>query len=157
MEQISIPFNYNSLGRVDFIADVLTGDCKSFKSVWFKLDSGSDFTTISCDDLYNLGYTRKFLEGCAYHATSASTASSDIRLHYINNISLKFEYREIQSCRIFFALDSQLRSLFGSDILKYFNREVNYDEGMLWLTRTKKAPGLSEGELPLQIYTIEGK
>ncbi|MCL2386662.1 MAG: retropepsin-like domain-containing protein [Defluviitaleaceae bacterium] len=156
MGSISIPFEFNSLGRVDFNANVMTSGYKSFKGVRFKLDSGSDFTTIDSKDLYNLGYTREFLESCPFHHLSASTASSDIRLQYIENISIKFGEREIQNCRIFFALDSQLRSLFGSDILKYFNWGVNYDKKVLRLDKTENAPALSKGEKPLHIYTIEG-
>ncbi|MCL2356083.1 MAG: retropepsin-like domain-containing protein [Defluviitaleaceae bacterium] len=156
MGTINIPFVFNSLGRVDFFADVATSDYKSFKGVRFKLDSGSDFTTIDSQDLYNLGYTREFLETCPFHHLSATTASSNIRLRYIKNISIKFGEREIQNCRIFFALDSQLRSLFGSDILKYFNWGVNYDKKVLLLDKVGNAPMLSEGEEPLHIYIIEG-
>ncbi|MCL2223729.1 MAG: retroviral-like aspartic protease family protein [Defluviitaleaceae bacterium] len=155
MGAIIIPFEFNSLGRVDFNANVMTSDFKSFKGVRFKLDSGSDFTTIDSKDLYNLGYTHKVLERCPFHHLIASTASSDIRLQYIQNVSIKFSEHEIQNCRIFFALDSQLRSLFGSDILKYFNWGVNYDNKILQLDKTKNMPVLSEGEKPLQIYTIE--
>jgi len=156
MGLIIIPFEFNSLGRVDFNANVMTSDFKSFKGVRFKLDSGSDFTTIDSKDLYNLGYTREFLENCPFHHLSATTASSNIRLQYIKNISIKFSEREIQNCRIFFALDSQLRSLFGSDILKYFNWGVNYDKRVLQLDKAENMPALSEGEEPLQIYTVEG-
>ena len=156
MGTINIPFVFNSLGRVDFFADVVTSEYKSFKGVRFKLDSGSDFTTIDSKDLYSLGYTREFLESCPFHHLSASTASNNIRLQYIKNISIKFGGREIQNCRIFFALDSQLRSLFGSDILKYFNWGVNYDKKLLQLNKTENAPALSEGEEPLQIYFAEG-
>jgi hypothetical protein len=54
MEQIIIPFESSNLGRVDFDASVMTGNLKSFKDVRFKLDSGSDFTTIDCECLQNL-------------------------------------------------------------------------------------------------------
>ena len=157
MEPIIIPFESSSLGRVDFDARVTTGDHKSFKAVRFKLDSGSDFTTIDCKDLDNLGYTHEFLKSCQFHPTNAFTASSDIKLQYITNVSIKFGYREIQGCRIFFAFGTQLRSLFGSDILKYFNWEVNFDESLLRLTQTVKKPLLSTGENSLQIYSVEGK
>lgn len=157
MEQIIIPFESSNLGRIDFDASVMTGDLKSFKGVRFKLDSGSDFTTVDCDDLQNLGYTREFLESCPAHPSGVSTASGDMRLQYIKNITIKFGDREIQGCRIFFALDTQLRSLFGSDILKYFNRSVDYDDELLRLTKRKKLPLLSEGETPLQIYYVEQK
>jgi len=57
--------------------------------------------------------------------------------------------------RVFFALGTNLRSLFGSDILKYFNREVSYDDGELRLLELVKKPSLSSGEKPIYIYTVE--
>ena len=156
MEPIIIEFIPNNLGRVIFLAEVMTGDFKSFRDVSFKLDSGSDFTTINVKDLFDLGYTREFLEKCPHHKTSASTADeSDLPLQYISNVSIKFNERELQSCRIFFALDTKLKSLFGSDILKYFNRDINYDTGILRLNERVNKPQLSEGETPLQIYALE--
>ena len=101
MEPIVIPFVSNNLGRVDFTADVMKSDYKSFGSVLFKLDSGSDFTTIDCADLDELGYTQDFLESRPFHPSSVSTASSEIRLQYITNVSVKFGNREIQGCRVF--------------------------------------------------------
>ena len=159
MELIIIPFLPSNLGRVNFDIEVMDGDRKSFGNVSFKLDSGSDFTTISCEELYNLGYDREFLENCPYYHTNASTASKDdqLKLQYIPNVSIKFVDREIQGCRIFFALDTKLRSLFGSDILKYFNWEVNYDTGILKLSQSANNPQLSEGESPLQIYSVDDR
>jgi len=159
VQPIIIQFVPNNLGRVEFLADVMTGDCKTFGGVEFKLDSGSDFTTISCDDLETLGYSLEYLKSCPYHELKASTASDEYRLplQYITNVSIKFEDRELQGCRIFFALDTRLRSLFGSDILKYFNREINYDNGELLLTELDNSPLLSEGETPIQIYSLESK
>jgi hypothetical protein len=132
VEPIVIEFVPNNFGRVSFFAGVTTGDFKSFKDVSFKLDSGSDFTTLSINDLLDLGYTREFLADCPRHNNDAATADeSSLQLQYIHNLSIKFVDRELQGCRIFFALDTRLKSLFGSDILKYFNRDVNYDTGTL--------------------------
>ena len=158
MHPIIIPFDPNNLGRVEFDAGVITGDRKTLGSVEFKLDSGSDFTTISCDDLETLGYSLEILKACPHYESKASTASDDFRLplQYITNVSIKFEDRELQGCRVFFALNTKLRSLFGSDILKYFNWEVNYDKGELRLTELASKPLLSEGEIPIHIYTLEG-
>jgi len=157
MPPIIIPFTPNYLGRVIFNADVITGDLKSFDRVVFKLDSGSDFTTIEFAVLLSLGYTREFLKNCPSHDEVISTAYQDNKkpLQYISNISIKFEDRELQGCRIFFALDSNLKSLFGSDILKYFNWGVNYDEGIFHLNERKNAPLLQENEHPIHIYSLE--
>ena len=159
MHPIIIPFDTNNLGRVEFLSDVMTGNRMSFGSVEFKLDSGSDFTTISCDDLETLGYSIEYLKTCPFHKSKASTASDEFHLplQYITNISIKFEDRELQGCRVFFALNTKLRSLFGSDMLKYFNREINYDNGTLTLNKLTSAPVLSEGETPIHIYLLEEK
>ena len=157
MAPIIIKFTSDNLGRVIFDADVMTGDRKSLKTVVFKLDSGSDFTTINCDDLENLGYSNDFLKTCPFHQIKASTASSGhtLPLQYISNISIKFQDRELQGCRMFFAIGTNLRSLFGSDILKYFNREINYDKGELRLTELANKPMQSQGEVPIHIYSVE--
>ena len=128
MEPIVIPFVSNNLGRVDFTADVMKSDYKSFGSVLFKLDSGSDFTTIDCADLDELGYTQDFLESRPFHPSSVSTASSDIRLQYITNVSVKFG-----------------------------NREINYDDRIMRLAQARRKPQLSEGETRLHIYSIEDR
>jgi len=47
-------------------------------------------------------------------------------------------------------------STASGDILKYFNWNVNYDKKVLQLDKAENVPLLSEGEEPLQIYTIEG-
>ena len=72
-------------------------------------------------------------------------------------MSLKFDDRELQGCKVYFALGTKLRSLFGSDILKYFNWKINYDKGLFQLTQAENKPLLSEGETSLQIYYIRGK
>jgi hypothetical protein len=157
MRPINILIERNSLGRVVFEAQVSKGDFKSFGSVWFKLDSGSDFTTLHVKDLYDLGFTHEQLKNCPVHSNLASTASEDgnLTLQYLSNISVKFGDRELQGCRVFFALDTNLRSLFGSDLLKYFNYSVSYDDGILRLTETKEKPILSKGEVPIQIYSLD--
>jgi hypothetical protein len=98
MQPIIIPFAPSGLGRVEFTASVLAGDRKSLGNVDFKLDSGSDFTTISCDDLKKLGYTQEFLQGCPVHANVASIATEEItlQLQYITDVSIKFGDRELQ-------------------------------------------------------------
>jgi hypothetical protein len=156
MQSIIIPFKKSGLGRVEFFADVSTADGKALRRVEFKLDSGSDFTTISRDDLRTLGYTPDFLQSCPVHPDGVFAASDGplIRLRYINNVSVKFGDREIQGCCMFFSLEVNLRNLFGCDILKYFNREVDYDKGEFRLTQRPQAPLLTPGEAPLQIYTL---
>ena len=156
MSPIVIPFNPSKLGRVRFFADVSTGNRKSLKSIQFKLDTGSDFTTLSCKDLGILGYTREFLESRPFHENDAvfgdNVTTSPIR--YIRDVSIKFDDRELQGCRIFFALDTELQSFFGSDLLKYFNIEINNDAHELRLTTCVNKPSLASGETPIHIYSL---
>lgn len=153
MESIVITFSPQVTGRIEFGVEVMTADRLSFRTVEFKLDTGSDFTTLSCDDLLLLGYTDAFLQTCNIYG-KASSAAGDLDLRYIDNISIKFRDREIQGCRIFFALRSHLRSLFGSDILRYFNYSVNNDIGELKMSMAAKIPKLTHGEPPLHIYSL---
>ena len=157
MLPITIQFIPNNLGRIEFRTQVMTGDRKSLKDVDFKYDSGSDFTTISHKTLKYLGYTDEFLKSCPVHENGANLAMDEkkIPLQYIKNVSIKFGDRELQHCRVFFAMGTGLRSLFGSDILKYFNREINYDTGELKLTERKSEVTLSTGETQIQIYSLE--
>ncbi|MCL1886270.1 MAG: retropepsin-like domain-containing protein [Dehalococcoidia bacterium] len=133
--------------------DVMTADRLSFESVLFKLDTGSEFTTLSSKDLDLLGYTVAFLQSCKVYG-NASSAAGNVVLQYIDDVSIKLGDREIQGCRVFFARGSQLHSLFGSDILRYFNYSVNYDTGELQMSLAAKAPKLAQGEPQLHIYSL---
>jgi hypothetical protein len=135
---------------------VSTAEGLSLRPIDFKLDSGSDFTTMSCNDLYDLGYTAEFLQNCPTYAGGASAASEglSLRLRYISNVSIKFGDRELQGSRIYFSLETNLRNLFGCDILKYFNREIDYDNGEMRLTQRAEVPQLAPGETLLHIYAL---
>jgi len=158
MKPIIIPFKTNSLGRIMFNTGILAGDYKSTKDVEFKFDSGSDFTTIHWDVLTEvLEFSEKFLDDCPFHHDPASAAGTkDIPLQYITNMSMKFGDRELQGVRIFFAKNTEMRSLLGSDVLKYFNWDVNYDKGIFQLAERETKPLLSKGEeRPIEIYSLE--
>ena len=124
---IIVPFTSNELGRVIFRANIMTGNRRSFEPVDFKLDSGSDFTTISCEDLDSLGYDEEYLRSCKIHGTAYTATAGAVNLQYIENVSIKFGDRELQNCRIFFALGSDLHTLFGSDILKYMTIQTAHN------------------------------
>ena len=163
MESIVIPFTQLSVGRVEFDAEVLTADGKSLDTVTFKLDTGSDFTTLSYDDLKLLGYSDEFLRTSAVYDTKATSAGGNLKLQYMDGISIKFGNRELQNCRVFFALGTNLKSLFGSDILKYFNYSVNFDiddtgtTGEFRMSVAARVPALSAGEKQIQIYSLDMK
>ena len=102
MPPIVIPFTSNDLGRILFNAHVSTSDSKSLKRVNFKLDYGSDFTTLSCEDLDILGYSYEYLKNCPAHEDGASLAADEVNVpvQYITNVSIKFGDRELQHCRV---------------------------------------------------------
>jgi hypothetical protein len=157
MEPITIPIKKSGWGRVVFDAMVSTGDMKSLDLATFKLDSGSDFTTLSETTLKNLGYTDEYLRSRPAHAGEASTATEDDKLknlQYIEHVSIKFEDRELQGCRIYFALGTKLRNLFGCDMMRYFNREIDYDKCEMRLTERVTDPQLLDDEKPIQIYNL---
>jgi hypothetical protein len=154
MMPIKIEFIPTALGRIDFRADVMTANKLSLKPITFKLDTASDFTTLSCEDLFKLGYTESQLQACPVHEGGADTGGGNLPLRYLTNVSIKFGDREIQGARVFFALGTKLRSLFGCDILKYFNFSVDYDKGEFMMNPVTKKPGLTAGESSVHIYSL---
>ena len=57
---IVINFKPSNLGRVNFELDVRRADGLSHRRVMFKLDSGSDFTTLSMRDFGHFRIYREF-------------------------------------------------------------------------------------------------
>ena len=154
---IIIQFYPCFLGRVEFDAYVLKNDLRTHGIVRFKLDSGSDITTLSCKDLANLGYPDSYLLSRPKYATTVTTADGKIvSLRYLDDVSIKFNDRELQGCRVYFALGTKMRSLFGNNILRYFKREIDYDIGELKLFERSAHSILSANETPIQIYSLEG-
>jgi len=154
---IIIPFIPNQLGRILFPVQVQSGDGLSHREVEFKLDTGSDFTLLSQGSLKKLGYSEAMLKACPTFKGNPSTANSKQggKLQYLSNISIKFFDREIQGCTVYFSLVDDYRNLFGADILKYFNKNIDEDKGILTLTKKIKPPLLLENEVPIQIYSLE--
>ncbi|MCL2086845.1 MAG: retropepsin-like domain-containing protein [Oscillospiraceae bacterium] len=174
MTPIKINFETDERGRVDFEADVTTFDSKSLRPIKFKLDTASDFTTLSDEALERLGYTEELLlNECNDITHKAITGAGEIPLRHIDNVSIKFGDREIQHARVFFMLKKdldikirqaidkgeikqpKLNTLLGSDLMKHFNFTVNYDDLELTLWKTTRTPKLSQGEKPIQIYSVE--
>ncbi|MCL1987851.1 MAG: retroviral-like aspartic protease family protein [Firmicutes bacterium] len=152
---IVINFDTNEMGRILMNVKVLKGDLLSHKTVRFKLDTGADYTVIARETLKDLGYTDEFLRSCPkdkYPATMAD--GTKVQLYYIPNVSIMFKEREIQNCRIYFSLDAKMRTLFGCNILKFFNYTVNYDSSEILLQERSTLPKLAEGEQPIQVYEI---
>jgi predicted aspartyl protease len=127
------------------------------RRVSLTLDTGSDFTVLNQDVLYDLGYTEDFLKSCPVHGTTATSWSGvESTIRYIDDFSIEFSGdRAVRKCRIFFTLESDTSNLLGSDILKYFNYNVNLDKGELTLTKRENEPPLSNGESRLFVYSLE--
>jgi len=152
---IILDFETNEVGRILIDVKVLTGNSLSHKTVKFRLDTGADYTIIGMDTLRHLGYTDEFLHSCPkekYPATAAN--NTKVQLHYLENVSIMFNEREIQGCRIYFSPNAKMRNLFGCNILKYFNYMINYDFAEILLQERSTMPQLSEGEKPIQVYEI---
>ncbi|MCL1999115.1 MAG: retroviral-like aspartic protease family protein [Turicibacter sp.] len=156
-EPIMIDFTSDKWGRVYIKADILKSDLLSFDEIEFKLDTASDFVTLSMTDLYKLGYTDEHLRTCPTHGIVTTADGKEIVLQYLTNISIKFEDREFQQVKVYFAIGTKMRTLFGNNILKYFNLTIDRDKGFVALNRRTTEPTLSAGELPLQIYSLQGK
>jgi len=160
-EPINIEFKTTSIGRIKFAADVMTADCGTLEPIEFELDTASDFTTLSRADLETLGYTAKQLADCPVHSVQARTGGGKFTLQYITNVSIKLAGRELQQTRVFFAKEEEyqklLGTLFGVDLLKYFNFAVNYDKGLLTLQKVETLPQLSTGESRVNIYSVENE
>jgi len=154
MLPIVITFMPSVLGRVVFEAEVLTADRLTLDTVTFKLDTGSDFTTLSCKALASLGYTDEILSTCSIYGT-ATTGGGNVLLQYIDNVSIKFGDREIQGCRVFFALGTKLSSLFGSDILKHFTYTVDNELCEFRMSATKRVVTTQAGDPQIQIYSLD--
>jgi len=157
LKPIIIKFLSNNLGRIEFEAQVMTGDRMSLDTITFKLDTGSDFTILCYEDLKLLGYSDKTLRNSPHFESDKVSVytGSTVKLQYIENVSIKFGDRELQGCKVFFAFATKSHNLFGGDILKFFNTEINYDESELRLTERKYKPTLSKGETPIQVYLLE--
>jgi hypothetical protein len=168
-QPIIIPFTTNDFGRVMFTAQVLKQDFKSHGRVDFQYDSGSDITLLSVAALDDLDYERSFLETCPIVSVedgrpvivntadgkTARTSDGELaHLRCIRNLTIKFGNRELVGCTIYFALDSDMSTLFGGNILKYFNREINYDAAQFILTPRTTQPVLSGNEKPIQVYSV---
>ena len=67
MHPIVITFTKISTGRIEFNADIMTADRLSFDTIRFKLDTGSEFTTLSHADLIQLGYEYDYLRKCKHY------------------------------------------------------------------------------------------
>ena len=169
MKKIEIDFAPNGLGRVEFEVKIpVIGDRRKhqmFAQVTFKLDTASDFTTLSLRDLKKLGYKLDELKKCDFHIDSKTgervLVNGRFPIQYMDDFMIIIGQTVIKNVRVFFVTNESenLRSLFGGDITKYFNYTVNSDERRLTLWKMISEPDLIPGEIPIEIcaYTDENE
>jgi len=155
-ENLTIKIDTDDYGQVFVYPHILTRDKKVKERIKFELDSGSSYTTMSCDDLSILGYEKSILNSFKDYK-SVKTAGGEIMLKHLGYITLLFEGIGIDNVNIYFSLDYEgktLGTLLGSDFLKFFNYSVNYDIPELYIEKTKRIPPVTRDEKPLKIYSI---
>ncbi|MCL1999015.1 MAG: retroviral-like aspartic protease family protein [Turicibacter sp.] len=152
---IIVKFAENNDGLIKGNIGVLKADRLSHSDVEFKIDTGANLTVINHKHLANLGYTQEFLQNCPdYTEREVTTANGVVvTLKYIDHMSLMFGDREIQNCKIYFSLESDMRTLFGTDFLRRFNLTINYDDRKVLLY--KRDMEITVGEIQPQIYSLD--
>ncbi|MCL1999012.1 MAG: retroviral-like aspartic protease family protein [Turicibacter sp.] len=152
---IILKFAEDEDGKILTNINVLKADHLSHGEVEFKVDTGATLTIINHEHLANLGYTQEFLQNCPrYTKKNVTTADgTSIQLRYLPDISLMFEDSEIQQCEIYFSLESDMRTLFGTDILQLFNIMIDYDSGEVRLYKRNIEPVSGKGQP--QVYSLD--
>ena len=137
---IRLTYTDNNIGRISVSMNVKHQTTKIMTPIKMKFDTGSDFTTISQDDLYDLGYDYSYLKTRPYYQLPPSAAASSLKvpLQHLNGVDIQLDNQHISNCVIYFALDCGLRSLLGADILKYFNHNINRDDCYIDLSWKKQ-------------------
>ena len=136
----ALEFIPNNIGRIELTLSIQKANKINMEDIDFALDTGSDFTTIGIKHLIQLGYTKELLQNCPYHKNLATTVATEhsIDLQYIDNVTVLIDCIELKNRRIYFSMDKNVKNLLGSDLLKYFNMEINRDIGLVFLTLTKE-------------------
>jgi len=122
----------------------------------FKVDTGSDFTVLRLDDLIRLGYNMESLKIYPVHEHRASTVAEEngLILHYIDGVTLELGCVTLYNRRIFFS-DQIVRNLLGSDILKYFNIEIDREANLFKARLMNDVISRIESGLEKDIYVLE--
>ena len=148
MPKLSMPES----GRIVCNVKIRPHDSPILRVVEFKIDTGADFSTISKETLYALGYTpnwinenKKLMKGTTSVATGEEVKSYNIHLPFVNIYGAKginypfailldkdkdLPKPTCDGCKYTEAKKFDYRLLLGNDILSCFNviidRENNY-------------------------------
>jgi len=135
-------FEFKEFGRVYISIDIKPYDSVTMQPVDFKVDTGADTTTISKDDLFNLGYDMKWIMQNVVifkEADKPTTASGEkvnagyIQLPLINILGYEGKFWPFQ---VIIDNDKDFRNLLGRDLLTGFNYDFNNDNDILSVKRT---------------------
>ena len=124
-------------------------DKSSYDEVEFKVDTGADRSTISPQDLIDLGYNTSSIHKLFKHTGSGSTASGETSRHFSIDLSIRhimgqlvpkgftfpfvckwerdipYPKPDCDGCKLAGTVSGIFRSLLGNDILSCFDATIN--------------------------------
>jgi predicted aspartyl protease len=134
---------FSEYGRVYLPIEIKPNDAVIMSPVKFKVDTGADGTTISKNDLFDLGYDMDWLKQntVVYSDIDKPTTASGekinagyVQLPLINIFGYEGKYWPFQ---IIIDEDKDFRNLIGRDLLTGFNYWFNNDEDIFTIERAK--------------------
>ena len=141
---IMIKLGFAEYGRVIASIDIKPMNDIMLYPIDFKVDTGADKTTISKEDLFEIGYNMKWIKQNAIvfkDDEKPTTASGDkINAGYVQLPLINIFGYEGRSWPFQIIMDESqdFRNLLGRDLLTGFNYEFNNDDDEFTITRTKK-------------------
>ena len=134
-------FDFAELGRVYVPINIKPLVDTTMREVFFKVDTGADFTTISKEDLMHLGYGMDWIKSNAVvfaDEQKPTTATGDkvnagvIQLPFINILGYEGKQWPFQ---IIMDEDHDFRNLLGRDLLAGFNYSFSNDKKQFSIER----------------------
>ncbi|MDR2166288.1 MAG: retropepsin-like domain-containing protein [Clostridiales bacterium] len=150
-------------GKIIVPMNIQDANLKDMSEVDFKVDTGSDYTTISKKELYTLGYSADWIKQNAIrNDRDAKTADgSTIPIYFLQIPKMNILGTEVSNMRLHILLDGDggaardLNNLLGLDLLLSFNYMVNNDEDEFIIHRTTK-PSKTKTIYPeVQLFNLD--
>ena len=134
--------SFGPFRRVYIPINIKPLDDTTMKPLGFKVDTGADFTTISKENLYALGYTKEWIKENAVveqgNSTTTATgeviASGIVQLPLINILGYEAKNWPFG---IVLGEGKDYRNLLGRDLLSGFNYTFNNDREQLEIERAE--------------------
>jgi len=153
MPKLTIPKS----GRIACKVNIRPYDSPILQDIYFKIDTGADFSTISKDTLYDLGYTnewidanKKLLKGTTSVATGEEVETYIVCLPFISIYGARgkdypfaifldkdeeLPKPACEGCKYTVAKKLDYRLLLGNDILSCFNLNIDRDNNCVYMDR----------------------